>query len=77
MLFWGLRGATPGKSLLGLEVRTEDGASPIGIPRAIMRCVGYAISGSVFGLGYLWIIFDDGKRGWHDRIAKTMVVRQG
>lgn len=77
VVFWALRGATPGKSLLGLEIRTEQGQSPLGLPTAMMRLLGYVVSGSLFGLGYLWIAFSDDKRGWHDRIAKTVVVRQG
>lgn len=74
-LFWGLRGATPGKSLLSLEVRTEDGDSPIGVPRALLRVLGYAVSSGLFCLGFVWIAFSPEKRGLHDLIAKTAVVR--
>lgn len=72
--FWAARGATPGKSLVGLVVCTETGETPIGYPRAVARAIGYGISSLPFGLGFLWIAFGDG-RGWHDHIAATRVSR--
>jgi uncharacterized RDD family membrane protein YckC len=29
----------------------------------------------VFFLGFLWIIFDREKQGWHDKIAGTVVIK--
>jgi uncharacterized RDD family membrane protein YckC len=29
----------------------------------------------VAGLGFLWIVFDEDRQGWHDKIAGTLVVR--
>ena len=74
--FWGARGATPGKSLLGLEVQTESGESPIGYSRAAIRLVGYLLSSMIFNIGFLMIAFSADKRGLHDRIAGTCVVRK-
>ena len=37
--------------------------------------VGKFISGLVLNLGYLWVIWDGQKQGWHDKIADTYVVR--
>lgn len=34
------------------------------------------VSGIVFCLGYFWIIWDDEKQGWHDKIAGTYVVEE-
>lgn len=76
VFFWGLREATPGKSLLGLSVQTEDGDSPIGLKRAVLRALGYAVSAVILGLGFVLIAFSDDKRGLHDRIAGTRVTRQ-
>jgi uncharacterized RDD family membrane protein YckC len=73
--FWGARGATPGKSLLGLTVVTESGETPIGYGRAVLRLVGYAVSSFLLGLGFLLIAFSPDRRGLHDRIAGTRVER--
>lgn len=72
--FWGGSGQTPGKRVMHLRVVGPDGGG-IGYGRAFLRYIGYAISGLVFCLGYLWIIWDGEKQGWHDKIAGTHVVR--
>lgn len=76
VFFWSTRGATPGKSLLGLSVETEDGDAPIGSKRAVLRVLGYGVSALILGLGFVLIAFSNDKRGLHDRIAGTRVMRQ-
>ncbi len=73
--FHGIGGRTPGKMLLGLRVIQASG-DPMTPGLAFLRCVGYLISGLVFGLGFLWIAFDGRKQGWHDKIAATLVIRE-
>jgi uncharacterized RDD family membrane protein YckC len=75
VIFWAWRGATPGKSLLGLVVTAEGGETPIGFPRALLRLVGYFVSFAVLGLGFLPILLSEDRRGLHDRIAGTRVAR--
>ena len=70
--FWGIRGATPGKTLFGLEVQTEDGTTPIGLRRALVRLFGYVLSAATLGIGFLMIALWG--QGLHDRIAGTRVV---
>lgn len=72
--FWGVRGATPGKRALGLAVESTHGACPIGVPRAAVRTLAYAVSGAFLGVGFLMIALDG--EGLHDRIAGTRVVRR-
>jgi uncharacterized RDD family membrane protein YckC len=74
ILFWGVRGATPGKRLLGLDVEGSDGSFPIGLPRASARFLGYLLSGALIGGGFLLILLDG--NGLHDRLAGTRVVRR-
>lgn len=74
--FWALRGATPGKQVFGLRVLGMDGETPIGWQRAMMRVIGYMINGLVIGIGFLWIAVSEEKRGLHDRLAGTMVLRR-
>ena len=71
---WTLFGATLGKALLGLRVVGPDGKPPR-IGRALLRCAGYWLSAVPFMLGFLAILVDPQRRAWHDRLAKTSVVR--
>ena len=76
VLFTGLKGQTPGKMALGIRVVDSQG-NPPGIMRAILREVlGKLVSTVVFILGFLWVVWDRRKRGWHDHIAGTYVVRK-
>ncbi len=72
--FWARRGATPGMGVFGLRVVRDSDGGPISGGQAIMRLIGYWVSGLVFYLGYIWIFIDERKRGWHDLIAGTLVV---
>jgi uncharacterized RDD family membrane protein YckC len=71
---WGVKGATPGKRLLGLAVVAEDGSAPIGLSRAAVRVLGYLLSSLTLGIGFLMIAF--GGSALHDRLAGTRVVRR-
>ncbi len=72
--FWGAKGATLGKRLLGLRVETVEGVTPIGLGRATLRFLGYLLSAGFFGIGFLMGAFEGG--ALHDRIAATRVVRR-
>jgi uncharacterized RDD family membrane protein YckC len=69
-----VKGATPGKELLGLRVVAEDGSSPIPLGSALRRALGYLLSVASLGIGFLMVAF--GGRGLHDRIAGTRVVKE-
>ncbi|MEK6962974.1 MAG: RDD family protein [Nanoarchaeota archaeon] len=71
--FEGATGATPGKMFLGLKILKEN-KEPITYVTAIIRYFGRIPALLIFGLGYIWIAFDKKKQGWHDKIAKTIVV---
>jgi uncharacterized RDD family membrane protein YckC len=73
LFFWTLLGFTPGKFLLGLKIVRQDG-SKLGLGRALIRFIGYWISALVLFFGFLWIIFDSNREGWHDKLADTRVV---
>ncbi len=72
--FHGTTGQTPGKKLLGIQVVQVSGR-PMTPGIAFLRWVGYIVSAMFLYLGFLWIIFDGKKQGWHDKIAKTAVVK--
>ncbi len=66
---------TVGKRLLGIRVLRTDGSrvSPI---RAFARYLAYIPSTLLLCIGFLMIGFTSDKRGLHDRICGTMVVRR-
>ncbi|HEY7968877.1 MAG TPA: RDD family protein [Candidatus Limnocylindrales bacterium] len=73
---WAWRGQTVGMMPFGLHVvRTVDGARP-DIVQAFLRYVGLIISFAVLLLGVIWVAFDGQKQGWHDKLARTVVVRR-
>lgn len=72
--FWSTNGATLGMAIFNIRVVRSDQA-PVGFFRAgLRRTLGYWISGLIFGLGYIWAIFDNDKQAWHDMILNTVVV---
>ena len=76
VLFTYAKGQTPGKMLLGLHVVDENGHKP-NLKQVILReVIGKAISALALLIGYLWIIWDPKKRGWHDYMGGTYVVRR-
>ena len=72
--FWTWKGATPGKMICKLRIVNLDGSS-ITFKTALLRIVGYAVSAIAIGIGFIMIGFDAKKQGWHDKIAKTYVVK--
>jgi uncharacterized RDD family membrane protein YckC len=64
----GLFGASPGKVLLGTRVASIDSAAVIGLPRALLRT-------ALIALVLPPLVRDGDGRGWHDRAARTVVVR--
>ena len=75
MAFWLRKSATPGKMVLGLKIVD---AATFGKPTAgrfVLRYLGYFVSTLPLGIGLIWAGWDDRKRGWHDFIAGTVVIR--
>ncbi len=73
-LFTGLKGQTLGKMALGIKVVNAAGSVP-GLGCAALREVlGKIVSAIALWLGFLWVIWDKQKQGWHDKIASTYVV---
>ena len=67
-------GRTLGMRALGLKVIDVYGEPP-SVTRAALRTLGYLASMVTLGLGFVWVGFDSEKRGLHDWIAGTYVIR--
>ena len=75
ILLTGFRSQTVGKMAVGIKVVRDNGQVP-GLGYAALReSVGKIASAIVLFLGFLWIAWDRRKRGWHDYIAGTHVVK--
>lgn len=73
---WVSTGQTPGKMAIGARVVDAETGRNISVGKAIGRYLGYFISAIGLCLGYLWVGFDARKRGWHDHLAGTVVIRK-
>jgi uncharacterized RDD family membrane protein YckC len=72
--FWVLRGATPGKmAIKAVVVDAETRATP-DFWQALTRYVGFFVSVTPLFLGIAWVAFDRRKQGWHDKMARTVVI---
>lgn len=70
---WVLADKTLGQALLGLRVARTNGQSVTFRP-ALRRFLGYYVSFFSLCIGFLWILIDDRRQGWHDKLADTVVV---
>lgn len=75
VLFWVYKRATPGKMAVSAQVIDARTGNNVTAGQAIGRYLAYFVSGLPLGLGFIWVAFDKRKQGWHDKLAKTVVVR--
>lgn len=68
------RGATLGKMAMGLRVVTNDGQR-LSFLNATGRYFAKFISAIILLIGFIMIGFTDRKRGLHDMIASTLVIK--
>ena len=76
VLFWIYRSATPGKMAISARiVDARTGGRP-SRGQCIVRYLGYYVSILGLGAGFLWVAFDKHKQGWHDKLARTVVIKR-
>jgi uncharacterized RDD family membrane protein YckC len=71
----GAWGQTLGKMIFGLRVIQKSG-EPVGFIRAFFRTLAYSISLVPIFMGFFWVAFAPSKRGWHDVLAGTIVIKE-
>jgi uncharacterized RDD family membrane protein YckC len=75
---WARTGRTPGKALLRLSVVAAgplETSPGVGLKRAFVRFLAWNLSGSLLGIGFLFVVFRKDRRALHDLLAGTRVVR--
>ncbi|MEM9777088.1 MAG: RDD family protein, partial [Chloroflexota bacterium] len=71
--FWNITGQTIGKRIMGVRVVRVDGGRMTTI-YTVRRIIMYVLGMVPLFLGFLWILLDDERRGWHDKFAGTCVI---
>jgi len=74
LLFHTIRGRTLGMQVMKMKVIDVYGDPP-SPARCVARTTAYLASAGTLFLGFLWIGFDSEKRGLHDWIAGTYVIK--
>lgn len=77
ILSWATSGRTVGYRAMGLQLVRTDGTQP-GPGAAIARYLGVFLCNLFFIpgiLGMLWMLWDDKRQGWHDKMADTLVIK--
>ena len=72
-IFLYLTGQTLGNAVMGIRVIRKNGRR-VGFLRSLVRCIGYLLAFIPLGLGFLWVLGDDRRQGWHDKLAGTYVI---
>ena len=70
--FWIHGGQSLGMKTWRVQLQSEGKAIDWKI--AAIRFFSAIISWGVFGLGFIWSLFDKKNRGWHDMISKTVLI---
>ena len=71
-VFWTLAGQTPGMRFARVRLMKLDGSALSGRD-SIRRLFGCALAAIPLFLGYLAILVNEQRRGWQDRIGRTVV----
>ena len=74
--FWVMKGATPGKLAISAVVVDAQTHAPVDFWQALTRYVGYFVSAVPLMAGVAWVAFDVRKQGWHDKMARTVVIHR-
>jgi uncharacterized RDD family membrane protein YckC len=73
LLFWMLTGQTIGQRVMGLRVVRLNGRR-VGFWLSLVRWIGYQVCIFTLGIGFLWVLIDNRRMGWHDKLARTCVI---
>lgn len=74
IVFWRTRGATPGKMAISARIVDAKTGGPPTTGRLAVRYFAYLVSILPLFIGFLWIGIDRRKQGFHDKIARTLVI---
>ncbi len=67
-------GQTFGKRIMNIRVVDAQNGGAIDYGRAAIRWLARILSALPIGLGYFWMLWDENKQTWHDKLSTTVVV---
>lgn len=71
--FWTHGGQSLGMKTWRMKIQTCDN-DPISWKTATIRFFSAIFSWGIFGLGFLWALFDKKHRCWHDLASRTVLI---
>ena len=71
---WRHGGMTLGMRAWRIRIADRDGGLP-GWTRCVVRFLTAMLSAAPGGAGFLWCLFDERRRAWHDRLSGTFLYR--
>lgn len=74
--FWFCYSATPGKMLMRIKIVDAATLQPMSKEKSIIRFFSYIVSFVPLTFGFIWIMLNKKKLGFHDMLAKTVVIVQ-
>lgn len=66
--FWTHGGQTLGMKTWKMKLQSRDGKA-LSWPQALVYFFAAALSWTVFGIGFIWSLFEPSRATWHDLIA--------
>jgi len=73
-VLWAVWGTSPGKRATRLRIVDADTGRPMTVKQAALRTLGYLLTFTLCGAGFLWVLFNSRKQALHDRLANTVVI---
>jgi len=70
---WRYGGMTVGMRAWKVRLLSADGQK-LSWPKCLLRFFVGMVSLAAFGVGFLWALVDQKKRGWHDLAADTLLI---
>jgi uncharacterized RDD family membrane protein YckC len=67
-------GQTIGKRVMNIRIIDAENSGPIGFGRAAIRYFAKILSAIPCALGFFWMLWDDNKQTWHDKLSTDVVV---
>ena len=68
------KSATPGKMITRIKVVDAETGNKLSTGQRIGRYLAYYPATLPLFFGLIWVAFDKRKQGWHDKLARTLVV---
>ena len=63
-----------GKMIMRMEIQDATTGEHMTRKQVVLRFIGYVVSGMALTFGFIWMLFNKKRQGWHDLMANTVVI---